>query len=84
MGTGLIVTEMMGQGINMITGGYSRGASGFWVEGGEITYFVQEITIASNLNTMFANLRAIGNDIDYRSSIETGSWLIDEMTIAGS
>lgn len=84
MGTGLIVTEMMGQGINMITGDYSRGASGFWVEGGEIQYFVQEITIASNLNTMFANLRAIGNDIDYRSSIETGSWLIDEMTIAGS
>lgn len=84
MDTGLIVTEMMGQGINMITGDYSRGASGFWVEGGEIQYFVQEITIASNLNSMFANLQSIGNDIDYRSSIETGSWLIDEMTIAGS
>ncbi len=84
MDTGLIVTEMMGQGVNMITGDYSRGASGFWVEGGEIQYFVQEITIASNLNNMFANLQSIGNDIDYRSSIETGSWLIEEMTIAGS
>ncbi len=84
MGTGLVVTEMMGHGINMITGDYSRGASGFWVENGEIQYFVQEITIAGNLNAMFANLRAIGNDIDHRSSIKTGSWLIDEMTIAGN
>jgi PmbA protein len=84
MGTGLVVTEMMGHGTNMITGDYSRGASGFWVEGGEIQYFVQEITIAGNLLNMFANLQAIGNDVDHRSSIETGSWLIDEMTIAGS
>ncbi|MGB0495897.1 MAG: metalloprotease PmbA [Kangiellaceae bacterium] len=82
LGTGLIVTEMMGQGVNAITGDYSRGASGFWVENGEIQHFVEEITIAGNLLDMFTNLVAIGNDFDYRSSIVTGSWLIPEMTIA--
>jgi len=84
MNTGLIVTEMMGQGVNMITGDYSRGASGFWVENGEIQFFVQEITIAGNLKDMFANVTAIGNDLDHRSSILTGSWLLPEMMIAGS
>ncbi|MBV1908889.1 MAG: metalloprotease PmbA [Kangiellaceae bacterium] len=84
MNTGLIVTEMMGHGVNMITGDYSRGASGFWVENGEIQYFVQEITIAGNLKEMFASVVAVGNDFDYRSSVLTGSWLLPEMMIAGS
>lgn len=83
MNTGLIVTEMMGQGVNMISGDYSRGASGFWVENGEIQFFVQEITIAGNLKDMFANVIAIGNDLDHRSSLLTGSWLLPEMMIAG-
>lgn len=84
MGQGLIVTEMMGQGVNMITGDYSRGASGYWVEKGEIQYFVQEITIAGNLKTMFKDVVAVGNDHDHRSSVLTGSWLLPEMMIAGS
>lgn len=83
MDKGLIVTDVMGHGVNLVTGNYSRGASGFWVENGEIQHFVQEITIASNLKTMFRDLVAIGNDIDYRSSHLTGSWLLSEMTIAG-
>lgn len=82
MDRGLLVTELMGQGVNMITGDYSRGASGFWVEQGKIQHFVQEITIAGNLKEMYANLIAIGNDCDHRSSLSTGSWLLDEMTIA--
>jgi len=84
MDKGLIVTEMMGQGVNMITGDYSRGASGFWVEKGEIQYFVEEITIAGNLIDMFKNVIAVGNDLDHRSSILTGSWLLPEMMIAGA
>lgn len=83
MGTGLLVTELMGQGVNILTGDYSRGASGFWVENGEIQYPVEEITIAGNLKEMFMNLIAVGNDIDKRGSIRTGSILIDEMMIAG-
>lgn len=83
MDQGLIVTEMMGQGVNMITGDYSRGASGYWVEKGEIQYFVQEITIAGNLKTMFRDVIAVGNDHDHRSSVLTGSWLLPEMMIAG-
>ena len=83
MDKGLVVTEMMGQGVNMITGDYSRGASGFWVENGEIQFFAQEITIAGNLKDMFANVIAVGNDYDYRSSTVTGSWLLSEMMIAG-
>lgn len=84
MDKGLVLTEMMGQGVNMITGDYSRGASGFWVENGEIQFFVQEITIAGNLKDMFANVIAIGNDHDHRSNVLTGSWLLPEMMIAGS
>lgn len=84
MDKGLVVTEMMGQGVNMITGDYSRGASGFWVENGEIQFFVQEITVAGNLKDMFANVIAIGSDLDYRSSLLTGSWLMPEMMIAGN
>lgn len=84
MHKGLIVTDVMGQGINMITGDYSRGASGFWVENGKIQHFVEEITIAGNLKNMYANLVAIGNDFDFRSSLQSGSWLLEEMTIAAS
>lgn len=81
---GLLVTSLMGQGFNAVTGDYSRGASGFWVENGEIQYPVSELTIAGNLRNMFENLCAVGSDIDRRSHIQTGSWLIDEMSIAGN
>ena len=83
MNTGLLVTELMGQGVNPVTGDYSRGASGFWVEQGEIQYPVQEITIAGNLKDMYQHILAVGNDIDYRGNIRTGSILIEEMAIAG-
>jgi len=83
MDTGLLVTELMGQGVNPVTGDYSRGASGFWVEQGVIQYPVQEITIAGNLKDMFQQILAVGNDIDYRGNIRTGSILIEEMAIAG-
>lgn len=83
MGTGLLVTELMGQGLNPVTGDYSRGAAGFWVENGEIAYPVEEITIAGNLKDMYLGLRAVGRDIDMRGSTRTGSWLIERMTIAG-
>lgn len=82
IGTGLLVTELMGQGVNLVTGNYSRGASGFWIENGEVQKFVQEVTIASNLNQMLANIRALGTDTDLRSSILCGSMIIDGMTIA--
>jgi PmbA protein len=83
MGTGLVVTDLMGQGVSMITGDYSRGASGFWVENGEIAYPVEEITIASNLRDMFQRIVAIGSDVDPRSHILSGSMLIERMTVAG-
>lgn len=83
MNTGLLVTELMGQGVNPVTGDYSRGASGFWIEQGEIQYPVQEITIAGNLKEMYQHIVAVGNDIDYRKNIRTGSILIEEMAIAG-
>lgn len=83
MDSGLLVTEMMGQGVNGVTGDYSRGASGFWVEGGVIAYPVQEITIAGNLRQMFKDIVAVGGDVDMRGGIRTGSVLIGEMTIAG-
>jgi len=83
MGTGLLVTELMGQGINLITGDYSRGASGFWVENGEIKFPVEEITIAGNLRDMFKNIRAIGCDINPNIATKVGSVLIDSMMIAG-
>ncbi len=84
MDSGLLVTEMMGHGVNMVTGDYSRGASGFWVERGEIQYPVEEITIAGNLKQMFQQLLAVGRDQECRGNIRTGSWLIENMTIAGS
>ena len=80
---GLLVTSMIGQAINMVTGDYSRGASGFWVENGEIQFPVSEITIAGNLKDMFMNLRAVGNDVDRRGNIQTGSLLVDGMMVAG-
>jgi PmbA protein len=83
MGKGLLVTELMGQGLNMVTGDYSRGASGFWVEHGEIQFPVEEITIAGNLKEMFMGLQTVGSDVETRSSVQTGSWLIDRMMIAG-
>ena len=83
LGCGLLVTELMGQGVNRVTGDYSRGASGFWVENGEIQYPVQEITIAGNLKTMLRNIVAIGNDVDLRGNIRVGSILLEQMAIAG-
>jgi len=83
MGRGLIVTDMMGRGINIVTGDYSRGASGFWVENGEIQFPVDEVTIAGNLSDMFLNLLMVANDVDRRRNICSGSILIDQMTIAG-
>ncbi|OQX38343.1 MAG: metalloprotease PmbA [Oceanospirillales bacterium LUC14_002_19_P2] len=84
MGTGLLLTELIGHGVNIVTGDYSRGAAGFWVENGEIQYPVSEITIAGNLKDMFMQLQAVGNDVDRRGNIQTGSLLIDGMTIAGN
>ena len=84
MGTGLLVTELIGFGVNTVTGDYSRGAAGFWVENGEIQYPVEEITIAGNLKDMFQGLAAVGNDVDARGNIRTGSILIESMTLAGS
>ncbi len=83
MGRGLLVTELLGQGINYVTGDYSRGAAGFWVEDGRIAYPVEEITIAGNLKAMLAGIVAIGNDVHVRGSKQTGSILIDRMTVAG-
>ncbi|PIZ03757.1 MAG: metalloprotease PmbA [Gammaproteobacteria bacterium CG_4_10_14_0_8_um_filter_38_16] len=83
MGTGLLVTELMGQGTNIVTGDYSRGAAGFWIEQGKIQFPVEEITIAGNLKNMFAGIVSIANDVDMRSAIRTGSILIDRMMIAG-
>lgn len=84
MGRGLLVTELMGQGVNNVTGDYSRGASGFWIEDGAIAYPVDGITIAGNLKAMFAGIEAVGSDIDPRSYIRTGSILVGRMTVAGS
>ena len=84
MGTGLLVTELLGQGANMVTGDYSRGAAGFWVENGEIRYPVEEITIAGNLKQMFKGIVAIGRDVERRGSKQVGSILIDSMTVAGN
>ena len=83
MQRGLIVTEVMGQGVNLVTGDYSRGASGFWVENGEIAYPVEEITIAGNLANMFQNLTAAGSDVETRRNIQVPSLLVDGMTVAG-
>ncbi|CAH0541598.1 metalloprotease PmbA [Vibrio marisflavi] len=83
LGTGLLVTEVMGQGVNIVTGDYSRGAAGFWVENGEIQYPVSGITIASNLKDMFQQIVAVGTDVETRSQIQTGSILLESMKVAG-
>jgi len=83
LGTGLVVTELMGQGVNTVTGDYSRGAAGFWVENGSLQYPVAEITIAGNLKDMLLGLVAVGSDIDARGGVRVGSVLLEEMTIAG-
>jgi len=82
LGTGLLVTDVIGQGVNMVTGDYSRGANGLWVENGEIKHAVEEVTIAGNLNDMFGNIVAIGNDTETRGSLQTGSILIETMMVA--
>lgn len=84
LGTGLLVTELMGQGVNVVNGDYSRGAAGFWVENGQIAFPVAEITIAGKLQDMFKHIVSIGTDTDMRGSIQTGSLLIEEMQIAGN
>ncbi len=84
MGTGLLLTEVMGQGVSMVTGDYSRGAGGFWVENGEIQFPVDEVTIAGNLKDMFLAIEAFGTDVDDRSGIQSGSILMGKMTVAGS
>jgi PmbA protein len=84
MGRGLLVTELLGQGVNYVTGDYSRGAAGYWVENGEIRYPVQEITIAGNLKDMLRGIVAIGSDVLVRGSKQVGSILIDRMTVAGA
>jgi PmbA protein len=83
LGTGLLVTELMGQGVNGVTGDYSRGASGYWIENGASAYPVHEVTIAGNLKNMYQNIVAIGSDVDVRGGVRVGSVLISEMTIAG-
>ncbi len=83
MGRGLVVSELMGQGVSLVTGDYSRGVSGFWVENGEIAYPVEEITIAGNLAEMFDRIVAVGSDVDLRSSLRTGSILVEHMKLAG-
>jgi PmbA protein len=84
MQRGLVVTELMGQGSNTVTGDYSRGAAGFWVEDGQIAYPVAEITVAGNLRQMFEGLLAVGCDNDIPGAVDTGSWLIERMTVAGN
>jgi PmbA protein len=84
MGRGLLVTELMGFGVNPVTGDYSRGASGLWVEGGEIQYPVEEITLSGNLKDMLLRLTEIGADVDRRGNIHIGSVLVEGMTLAGN
>ncbi len=83
MGSGLYVTEFMGQGVNGVTGDYSRGATGFWVENGQLAFPVHEVTVAGNLKAMYRGVQALGSDIDVLGAIRTGSVLLDEVTIAG-
>lgn len=84
MGTGLLVTELLGHGLNMVTGDYSRGVAGFWVENGVLAYPVEEITVAGNLKDMFMAIQAIGTDVEVRGSRRVGSILIERMTVAGN
>jgi PmbA protein len=81
---GLLVTELMGQGVNGVTGDYSRGAAGYWVENGLIEYPVHEVTIAGNLRDMYRSIVEVGSDVDLRGGIRTGSILLEQMTVAGA
>jgi PmbA protein len=80
---GLFVTEFLGFGVNLVTGDFSRGASGLWIQNGEFTFPVEEITVAGNLKDMFFNISEIGNDLEFRSSIASPTLRIDGMTVAG-
>jgi PmbA protein len=84
MGTGLLVTELLGMGVNLVTGDYSRGAAGFWVENGEIAFPVHEVTVAGNLRALFLGMAGVGLDVDARTNVRTGSVLVDGLTIGGS
>lgn len=84
MGRGLVVTELMGQGVNLVNGDYSRGAAGWWVENGELAYPVENATVAGNLADMYAGIAALGNDVEYQAALRTPSVVIESMTIAGS
>lgn len=84
MGRGLLVTELMGQGVNLVTGDYSRGAAGFWVENGVIQFPVQEVTIAGNLRDLLRGIVAVGSDVETRGNVRSGSVLIEKMTVGGS
>jgi PmbA protein len=79
----LVVTELLGQGVNTVTGDYSRGAAGFWVENGEIVHPVSEVTIAGNLRVIYQRIQAVGSDVDLRGAIRCGSVLVDGITVAG-
>ena len=83
LNTGFLVTELIGFGINSVTGDYSRGAAGLWIENGEIAYPVEEVTVAGNLKDIFQNIVAVGNDVDTRKSTRCGSILVEGLTIAG-
>jgi PmbA protein len=83
MGTGIYVTELLGQGVNTVTGDYSRGAAGYWVEQGRIVHPVEEITIAANLREMYAGIRAVGTPVDTRGNVRTGPVLLSPLTVAG-
>ena len=84
MDRGLFVTELMGQGVNGVTGDYSRGAAGFWVEGGRLVHPVHEITVAGNLRDIYKGILDVGADVDLRGGIRTGSVLVERMTVAGA
>jgi PmbA protein len=84
MGTGLLVTEVMGQGVSLVTGDYSRGASGFWVEHGEVQHPVDEVTVAGNLKDIFRRIEAVGAEVDERGGVQSGPILVGRMTVAGS
>jgi PmbA protein len=84
MDRGLFVTELMGQGVNGVTGDYSRGAAGFWVEGGRLVHPVHEITVAGNLRDIYKGIVDVGADVDLRGGIRTGSVLVERMTVAGA
>ena len=84
MGRGLLVTELLGQGVNYVNGDYSRGAAGYWIEDGQIVHAVEEITIAGNLRDMFRHVAAVGSDVLVRGSKQVGSLLIEQMKVAGN